>query len=98
MLAYFVSSLYIQETKFKRKMRTRIQKWGNSLALRIPKSLAAEAHIKQESLVEVSLVDGRIVVFPVESVWTLEHLLAGITEQNLHCEVEVGPATGTEAW
>ena len=79
-------------------MKTRIQKWGNSLALRIPKSFAAEAHLKQDSQVEVSLVDGRIVVFPVESVLTLEHLLAGITEQNLHCEVDVGPATGTETW
>lgn len=79
-------------------MRSRIQKWGNSLALRIPKSFAAEAHLKQDSQVEVSLVDGRIVVFSVESVLTLEHLLAGITEQNRHCEVDVEPATGNEAW
>lgn len=80
-------------------MRTRIQKWGNSLALRIPKALAAEVHIEQESLVEVSLVDGKLIVEPVaESTWTLEQLLKGVTEQNLHCEVDTGPATGGEAW
>lgn len=79
-------------------MRTRIQKWGNSLALRIPKSFAAEAHLQQDSQVEVSLVDGRLVVSPVEPAFTLEHLLAGVTEQNLHREVDTGPATGNEVW
>jgi antitoxin MazE len=73
-------------------MRTRIQKWGNSLALRIPKSFAAEAELDQDALVEVSLVDGKLVVHRVpEPAWSLEQLLAGITEQNLHREVETGP-------
>ena len=40
-------------------MKTRIQKWGNSLALRIPKSFAAETHLEQGTLVEVSLHDGK---------------------------------------
>ena len=80
-------------------MRTRIQKWGNSLALRIPKSFAAEAHLEQDSLVDVSLVDGKLVVVPVtESALTLEHLLAGVTEQNLHREVDTGHAIGNEMW
>ncbi len=79
-------------------MRTHIQKWYNSLTLRIPMSFAAEAHLKQDSQVEVSLVDGRLVVFPVDTALTLEHLLAGITEQNIHRELDTGPATGTEAW
>ena len=80
-------------------MKTRIQKWGNSLALRIPKSFATEAHLKQDSLVEVSLVNGKLIVVPVtESALTLEHLLAGVTEQNLHREIDTGPATGSEAW
>ncbi len=80
-------------------MRTRIQKWGNSLALRIPKSFAAEAHLAQDSVVEVSLISGKLVVAPVaESVLTLEQLLAGVTEENLHREVDTGPATGNEVW
>ena len=80
-------------------MRTRIQKWGNSLALRIPKALAAEVHIEQDSLVEVSLVEGKLILEPVaEPAWTLEELLSKVTDQNLHGEVDTGPATGKEAW
>ena len=80
-------------------MRTRIQKWGNSLALRIPKSFADEAGIQRETPVEVSLADGRLVITPVtESKLTLEQLLAKVTEENLHHEVDTGPATGNEMW
>jgi antitoxin MazE len=80
-------------------MRTRVQKWGNSLALRIPKSFAAETRIEQDTLVELSLVDGRLVVTPVpEPAVTLDDLLAGINEDNVHHEVDTGPATGQEVW
>jgi antitoxin MazE len=80
-------------------MRARIRKWGNSLALRIPKSIAAEAELEPNALVELSLVDGKLVVLRVaEPEVTLEQLLAGITEQNLHREADTGPAVGSEAW
>ena len=80
-------------------MKARIQKWGNSLALRIPKSFAVEAHLEQDSLVELALVDGKLIVVPVaEPALTLDQLLAGVTEQNLHCEVDTGQATGNEVW
>ena len=80
-------------------MKTRIQKWGNSLALRIPKSFAAEVGIQKETSVDVSLADGKIVVTPVSQPKpTLEQLLAKITEDNLHNEVDTGPAAGNEIW
>ncbi len=80
-------------------MKARIQKWGNSLALRIPKSFAVEAHLEQDSLVELALVDGKLIVVPVaELALTLDQLLAGVTEQNLHREVDTGQATGNEVW
>ena len=80
-------------------MKARIQKWGNSLALRIPKALAEEVHVRQNTQVEISLVDGKIVVEPVKTPdWTLEDLLEGITEENLHLEVESGPSVGKEIW
>jgi len=80
-------------------MRTRVQKWGNSLALRIPKSFATEIGLQRNSTVELSLVEGRLVIMPVvESTLTLEHLLAQVTEGNLHGEIETGPAVGREAW
>jgi antitoxin MazE len=72
-------------------MKTRIQKWGNSLVMRIPKSFAVEAHLDQGSVVEMSLVDGKLVVVSInEPGLTLDQLLAGVTEKNLHGEVDTG--------
>jgi antitoxin MazE len=80
-------------------MRTRVKKWGNSLALRIPKSFATEVGLDFDTLVDLSLVDGKLVVTPtIEPALTLEHLLAQVTEDNLHREVDTGPPMGNEAW
>lgn len=80
-------------------MLTKIQKWGNSLALRIPKAFALDAQLDNDSVVEVSLVDGQIVIKPVQSpTWTLEKLLAGINNDNIHGETDTGEAIGNEVW
>ena len=80
-------------------MRTRVQKWGNSLALRIPKSFAAEVGLQKEAPVEISLANGGLVIRPVaEPKLTLKQLLSRVTEKNLHREVDTGPAVGKEAW
>lgn len=80
-------------------MKARIQKWGNSLALRIPKSFAAETHLEQGTVVEVSLVNGTLHVTPLRPpVVTLEALLRGVTPENLHHEVDTGPSMGSEVW
>ena len=80
-------------------MQTRIQKWGNSLALRIPKSFALEAGFAQDSPVELILEKGQIVIRPVhEPVFTLDELMAGVTDENLHGEITTGPAIGNEVW
>ncbi len=80
-------------------MKLRIQKWGNSLALRIPKSFAIESKIQQGSTVEVSLESGKIIVFPVaEPDFSLDDLLAEVTAENLHGEIDTGASIGKEAW
>ena len=80
-------------------MQTRIQKWGNSLALRIPKSFALETGLDQDALVEVTLLDGKLIVTPLRTPSiTLEHLLAGITDANRHQEHITGEAVGNEVW
>ena len=80
-------------------METRVQKWGNSLALRVPKPLAAEIGLAQNSPVELSVQEGKIVVAPVaEPALSLKELLAQVTEENLHGEVGTGPAVGDEVW
>lgn len=80
-------------------MRTQIQKWGNSLAVRIPKSFAAESRIKAGSEVELSVSKGRLIVAPVaKPSYTLQELVAGITKHNLHSEVDFGSPVGKEIW
>jgi len=80
-------------------MKLQIQKWGNSLALRIPKSFAIESQIEQGSTVEVSLESGKIIVFPVaEPDFSLDDLLAEVTAENLHGEIDTGASIGKEAW
>jgi len=80
-------------------MKTRMQKWGNSLAIRIPKAFATEVGLKEKGEVDVSLKSGKLVVVPVEKPGlTLKTLLAQINEENVHCEVDAGPAIGREAW
>jgi len=80
-------------------MRTKIQKWGNSLALRIPKSFAEEAEVEAGSRVDLSVTDGQLVIRPVRSPRSELHLLlAGVKEENLHAEISTGEPTGREAW
>ena len=80
-------------------MKTRVQKWGNSLALRIPKSFADEAGLCKETPVELSLADGKLVITPLSAPEpTLKQLLAGVTRENLHREFDTGPAVGNETW
>ena len=76
-----------------------MQKWGNSLALRIPKSFATEAGLRNESAVEISLEEGKLVIMPVvEQELTLEQLMTQVTEENVHHEIDTGPAAGRETW
>jgi len=80
-------------------MLTKVQKWGNSLALRIPKAFALDVQLKNDSVVEVSLMEGQIVIKPVASPsWTLEQLLSGVNNDNLHHETDTDNAVGNEVW
>jgi antitoxin MazE len=80
-------------------MQARVQRWGNSLAVRIPKPFALEIGLEQNTLVSVSISDGKLLLEPIiEPKYTLEQLLAGVTEDNLHREVDTGEAVGNEVW
>lgn len=80
-------------------MKTHIRKWGNSLALRIPKLLASEAGLKSESPVELLVSDGKLVIAPVVNPeFTLKQLLSRVTPENIHNEVLTGQVAGSEAW
>lgn len=80
-------------------MEIKVKKWGNSLALRIPKAYANEAGLKDNSQVEISIVDGKLVIVPSDRTkYSLEELLDQINEDNLHREVDTGNARGREIW
>ncbi len=80
-------------------MRTKVQRWGNSLAVRIPKIFAEEVGLKDDSPVELRLEKGGLVLEPSAS-WapSLDELLEGVTEENRHAEVDTGPPQGKEVW
>jgi len=79
-------------------MLTTIQRWGNSLAVRIPKPFALQTDLSENSEVDISLEGDRIVVSPATKEWKLDDLLAGITKRNAHKERSWGDRTGGEAW
>lgn len=80
-------------------MKGRVQKWGNSLALRIPKSFADEIGLGQNSTIQLMIKEGALVVTPErETKWRLEELLEKVTKDNIHHEWESGSAQGDEVW
>ncbi len=54
-------------------MLTKVQKWGNSLALRIPKSYALEAKLVKDTDVDSYMVEGQLVIRPVNNVHHAHH-------------------------
>lgn len=78
-------------------MKTQVQRWGNSLAVRIPKVFASQMGVGENTTVELDLVDGVLILRP-NTAPTLDELLAAITADNLHGEVDTGPAVGAEVW
>lgn len=80
-------------------MKTRAQRWGNSLAVRIPRAFADEMSIGDGSAVDLHVVEGALVVEPcAPAALVLADLLAGVTEENIHEAVEWGPPRGREVW
>lgn len=78
-------------------MVTRVQKWGNSLGVRLPRSAAQEARVSEGSAVDVRVRRGEIVVRPLrQSVYRLADLVAGVRTGNLHAAVETGRPVGRE--
>ena len=77
---------------------TQISKWGNSLALRLPKSVAQEAQVDDGDTVQVSVDNGAIVIRPARPRYSLDELVGRITAKNRHGETDWDRAVGGEAW
>ena len=80
-------------------MITKIRKWGNSLGVRIPKSLALDVRVEDGCSVDLSIENGRLIIVPIaKDDLKLDKLLEQITPQNLHGELGTGKPVGGEVW
>lgn len=80
-------------------MITTVQKWGNSLGVRIPKPLAEDASLKEGVSVQMLVQNGRLVMEAKKAPqYQLSELLKSINRKNLHKEVDTGISVGNEAW
>jgi antitoxin MazE len=80
-------------------MKTAVQRWGNSLALRIPRAYAAETRISEGSDVELTLKSGTLVIRPItQKRHSLSDLLKRINRTNRHRLVGTGKPLGQEVW
>jgi len=78
-------------------MTVPLKKWGNSLALRIPKDIAKTLSIEYNSIMELAIVNGVLIIKPKKST-LLESLVSQINSENLHREVSTGRSVGNEEW
>ena len=84
-------------------MKVAFQKWGNSLALRVPKAFADEIGASDGKSAEMTVSNGKLMIEIVRTQrrkrrYTLDELVAGITPDNRHAEIDWGPSVGNEAW
>jgi antitoxin MazE len=79
-------------------MQTQIGKWGNSLAVRIPGAYAKDLDLKEGMELDVSLVEGGILLRPRPRQYSLDELVSRITPENTHEETNWGEPRGREEW
>lgn len=76
-------------------MQTKVQQWGNSLAVRIPKALAMGAGLHKGADISISHQDGTITIKPTAT-YSLEAMLAQIDDSNMHEALDTGEPIGLE--
>ncbi len=79
-------------------MITTIQRWGNSLAIRIPKAFAAQTQLGEAAVVDLAVKGDSLVIRLAPKEWKLAELLDGISDANLHKAVDWGKPAGKEIW
>ncbi len=78
-------------------MQTEIKAWGNSASIRIPAALMKAAHLKLNTKVKLREDKGRLIIEPIQkNFYDLDQLLAGITVENCHTEIDFGKPQGRE--
>lgn len=89
--------MYLQKGGF--ILKAKVQKWGNSMALRLPKPIVQEVGMKEGGLVDLSVSRGKLLVLPIKKPeYSLKKLLKAIRPQNIHREIDTGQPVGNEIW
>jgi antitoxin MazE len=76
--------------------KAQVAKWGNSLAVRIPRAVAEQARLQEGDAIVIEALDGHVELRPAEKIPTLEELVAQITKENRREETDWGPDRGKE--
>ncbi|MCB9818744.1 AbrB/MazE/SpoVT family DNA-binding domain-containing protein [Candidatus Nomurabacteria bacterium] len=79
-------------------MKTKIQKWGNSLGVRLPKSITEQKALRAGLGVSIVIKDNQIVIEPREEELSLESMLSTVSADNIHKETDWSKAQGNEVW
>lgn len=79
-------------------MTATVQKWGNSLALRLPKAIAQELEVSEGDSVDLKIRGDSLQVKPARREYRLAELLAEVKKENVHSEIDWGGAVGKEVW
>ncbi len=79
-------------------MKATVQKWGNSLAVRIPKNITKDTSVTEGSNIDIMVENGNIILSPIKKEYSLKELLNNITIENIHAEISTGEITGGEIW
>ncbi|ELB3894099.1 MULTISPECIES: AbrB/MazE/SpoVT family DNA-binding domain-containing protein [Morganellaceae] len=74
-----------------------VKKWGNSPSVRLPVAIMQKAALRVDDTVEIAVEEGRIIITPVKAIeYSLDNLLAGITQENIHEKADFGARAGEE--
>ncbi len=79
-------------------MKATVQKWGNSLAVRIPKNISKDTSVTEGSNIDILVENGNIILSPIKKEYSLKELLNNVTIENIHAEISTGEITGGEIW
>jgi antitoxin MazE len=79
-------------------MKVKLSRWGNSLAVRIPSGIAAEASLRAGNALSIEYADGALRLTPLPDPPSIEDLIAQIDPDNIHEEEDFGGPVGREVW
>lgn len=79
-------------------MAAQVAKWGNSLGVRIPAPIAEQVHLEEGTDITFDVVDNSLVIRPKRRKYALDDLLKGMTNSNVHAEIDMGMPVGNEIW